>query len=192
MIPKKPHRAGHPLYFKVFTGHYLMILSGCWSQGRGISASFQEPVLATAEQKSLLFIDPHKCSSKKQLQLQIDHEEQSRNQLWAISRVKFFYKLNSGLNLWPCSRAGSQTRLWLCIWGWEEASSSFFSSLALPRPGWEGSLGWAGHSFNPGKAINTNPSLKSPQNRTIFLLLKEIHLAGSVNTFMCSPVSPPA
>lgn len=45
-----------------------------------------------------------------------------------------------------------------------------FSSLFLPRPGWEGSLGWASHSFNPGKGIHTNASLGSPKNRNIFLL----------------------
>lgn len=100
-----------------------MILSAGWNQGKGISASLEEPVVVSAEEKIWLFINPHQCFSNKQLQLQIPCEKLSKKPTLSYLRSQILQQTQ--LKVWICD-SESQTQLWMCILGWEETSISFF------------------------------------------------------------------
>lgn len=167
-----PHRAGHPLYFRVITGDYLMFLM-IWWFCQGVGARGKEFLLHFRNQ----FWPGQR---RKAGSLQIHTKALPRSSSSCKFPGKNSLETNPELSQEPNSSPnpaqgwicdpGSQTRLWMCIWGWEETSSSLFPA----KPGWTGSLGWAGPSFNPGKAMNRN----GPKIGIYFCYCKRFILQG--------------
>lgn len=140
------HRAGHPLYFKVI----IWCCCHHW-------APFDDFVRVLEKEFLLHFRSQFWSVQRSKVgSLQIRTSALQRNSSSCKFPVKNSLETNSERSQEPNSPNRAQG--WIC----DQTPSSgcafgvgkkLPAPFYLPRPGWEGSLGWAGPSFNPRTQI---------------------------------------